>query len=420
MDLSNRLNLLTGDNGLGKSFLLDIAWWALTRKWPRDVNPRLVSGFSARPRDVKRDAVIEFGLKTASGKRVSYKSKYVAREEAWLGSPGRPPNPGLVIYAQADGGFSVWDPARNYWKTRDGVDVQDRLPAFVFSPQEVWDGLEVEVNGTRRVVCNGLVRDWAGWMKEGGSGAKNMALALKSLSPSNLARDRLSPGPLDRISLDDARDIPTIKMGKSGPTPILYASSGVRRIAALAYMLLWCWKENAVAAKQIGENRANQVVMIVDEIESHLHPRWQRTILNSIMKMAAALHKTAHLQLIVSTHSPLVLASSEPTFSPESDSWFDLDLVEGPASSNVVFTKREFVRHGDVSNWLTSEAFDLKSARSAEAESAIEKARELLRNPETPTKATLKLVDTELRQAGLPDIDPFWVRWGKFVQEVGK
>ena len=26
-----RLNLLTGDNGLGKSFVLDLAWWALTR-----------------------------------------------------------------------------------------------------------------------------------------------------------------------------------------------------------------------------------------------------------------------------------------------------------------------------------------------------------------------------------------------------
>ena len=33
LDLQRRLNLITGDNGLGKSFLLDVAWWALTRKW---------------------------------------------------------------------------------------------------------------------------------------------------------------------------------------------------------------------------------------------------------------------------------------------------------------------------------------------------------------------------------------------------
>lgn len=33
VDFSPRLNLLTGDNGLGKTFILDVAWWALTRKW---------------------------------------------------------------------------------------------------------------------------------------------------------------------------------------------------------------------------------------------------------------------------------------------------------------------------------------------------------------------------------------------------
>ena len=28
--LGARLNLITGDNGLGKSFLLELAWWTLT------------------------------------------------------------------------------------------------------------------------------------------------------------------------------------------------------------------------------------------------------------------------------------------------------------------------------------------------------------------------------------------------------
>ena len=35
MELAPRLNLITGDNGLGKTFLLDIAWWVLTRTWAR-------------------------------------------------------------------------------------------------------------------------------------------------------------------------------------------------------------------------------------------------------------------------------------------------------------------------------------------------------------------------------------------------
>ena len=52
--LAPRLNLLTGDNGLGKSFLLDVAWWALARRWAHDVNPRLTSGYMAQPRSGKR------------------------------------------------------------------------------------------------------------------------------------------------------------------------------------------------------------------------------------------------------------------------------------------------------------------------------------------------------------------------------
>ncbi len=33
IDFSKRLNVFTGDNGLGKTFILDIAWWAYTASW---------------------------------------------------------------------------------------------------------------------------------------------------------------------------------------------------------------------------------------------------------------------------------------------------------------------------------------------------------------------------------------------------
>ncbi len=32
LEFGKRINLLTGDNGLGKSFLLDIVWWSLIMK----------------------------------------------------------------------------------------------------------------------------------------------------------------------------------------------------------------------------------------------------------------------------------------------------------------------------------------------------------------------------------------------------
>lgn len=407
MELAPRLNLITGDNGLGKSFLLDVAWWALTRKWPRDVNPALTSGYCAKPANPAEPAEITFTL-TGKTKHITYTSRYEARSEAWVGKVGRPWNPGLVLYAHADGGFSVWDPARNYWKQTGNIDVQERLPGYVFSPREVWDGLSMTLDGKQTRVCNGLLADWSSWIREQGSVAKNMERVLRELSPSQEEGDQLTVGELTRLSLDDVRDIPSLRTAH-GDVPILHASSGVRRIVALAYMLQWSWREHRIAAKQLGEQPTTQVVMLFDEIESHLHPRWQRSVLQSVLRLTEVMHIGAKIQLVAATHSPLVLASAEPWFDAEQDAWFDLDLVRDGKSATVELRRREFVRLGDVSNWLTSEAFDLQSSRSREAEAAIQRALEALRERKS-TGALLRAIDKELK-AALPEIDPFWVRW---------
>ncbi|NJS16255.1 MAG: AAA family ATPase, partial [Nostocaceae cyanobacterium CSU_2_110] len=33
VEFADRLNIFTGDNGLGKSFLLDVAWWVISGNW---------------------------------------------------------------------------------------------------------------------------------------------------------------------------------------------------------------------------------------------------------------------------------------------------------------------------------------------------------------------------------------------------
>ena len=415
LDLGPRLNLITGDNGLGKSFLLDVTWWALTRRWPHELNHRMTSGYTARPTDPKRPASIGFELTSKSGV-VGYESQYSPRDEAWTGKPGRPWNPGLVIYAHADGSFSVWDPARNYWKRRGNIDVQERLPGYVFTPNEVWDELKVEVEGRETIVCNGLVRDWASWIREGGGLAKIMKSVLGVLSPGESPEDRLTPGPLVRLSLDDSRDIPSLKTAYATQVPILHASAGVRRIVALVYMLLWSWNEHVIAARRHGEKETSQVVMLIDELEAHLHPRWQRSILESVLRLAETFHRRATIQLLAVTHSPLVLASAEPTFDAKQDAWFDLDLEKIGQKSQVVLRKREFVRHGDASAWLTSEAFDLKGAGSILAEQAIARALELVVS-EKPSAKDIQKVD-DMLSAALSDTNRFWLRWSEFRKSV--
>jgi len=414
LDFAQRVNLITGDNGLGKSFLLDVAWWALTRRWPQEVNRRMTSGLPARPTDRKRPATITLGV-TGKTKTINYISTYAARDEAWTGKAGRPWNPGLVIYAHADGSFSVWDPARNYWKKKGDVDIQERLAAYVFTPAEVWNGIKADVDGAPPI-CNGLLYDWSSWIRGRDANAAAMESALRALSPLDEMGGELKPGPLLRLSVNDARDIPSLVTSHAGPVPILHASSGVRRVTALAYMLTWSWAEHRLAAVQLGEEPTTQVVMLFDEVESHLHPRWQRVILKALRDLVGVLHDQASVQLIVATHSPLVLASAEPWFDPKKDAWFDIDLEGKPP--RVQLRKRTYTPRGAAGYWLTSEAFDLATDRgSVEAERAILQARALLQEP-TPQLAEVMKAHAALR-AVLPDVDRFWVRWNAFVEQSG-
>lgn len=409
-----RLNLITGDNGLGKSFLLDVAWWALTRKWPQELNTSLTSGYAARPTNTRQQATIAFEVK-AKTRSVTYQSNYIAREQAWEGRAGRPLNPGLVLYALADGGFAVWDPARNYWKKRGNMDAQDRVPAYVFSNQDVWRGLDVAIAGVNARVCNGLLADWASWIREKGPDAKRMAAVLALLTPLVGDSGLQSGTGFGRLSVNDARDIPTVRMGYGQDVMILHASLGVRRITALAYMLSWAWREHLIAANSLGEEPSSRVVLLFDEIEAHLHPRWQRAIIPALLEVVQTLtdDASAKVQLIAATHSPLVLASLEPFFDADKDAWFDLDLEQ----AQVVLRKREFVRQGNVSNWLTSEAFDLLEPCSLPAEQAIQAALELARRP-TPASAQEYDRVQEQLAAALGDTDRFWIRWTEFRRQA--
>ena len=409
LEFGKRLNLITGDNGLGKSFLMDIAWWAMTRKWPAEVNTKLASGKKALPRG-NGEAKIEFSF-TGKSKPVDYVSRYARRDEAWTGQQGRPANPGLVFYAMADGGFAVWDPARNYWRTQDGVDVQDRPSSYVFSPTEVWDGLP---GAESNWLCNGLIRDWASWQKENGTAFKHLCSVLDVLSPAS--QEKLSPGELTRISLDDVRDMPTLKMPYGKEVAVAHVSSGIRRIISLAYFLVWCWEEHQKAAKLLFEPTTNQVVFLIDEVESHLHPKWQRRIIPALLNVTQSLIAGAEVQVLAVTHSPLVMASVEPRFDDAMDAWFDLDLVDVQSThpSTVEFKKRPFVRLGDVSRWLVSEAFDLGSARSLEAELALQQAAEIL-SEKVIDHARAQELDFKLRGL-LGDTDSFWIRW-RYVGE---
>jgi len=409
LEFAPRLNLLTGDNGLGKSFLLDVAWWAMTRRWPAEINPKLTGGNLALPRRKKEAAHIDFTFAAVS-KDQKGQSTFEPRAQAWKIPAGRPANPGLVFYAMADGSFAVWDPARNYWKDKKSETGSERPAAYVFSPKEVWDGLQ-RADGTW--TCNGLIRDWASWQKENGRAFESLTAVLKVLSPS--AEEAFEVGKLTRIDLDDARDMPTLKMDYGEEVPLVHASSGMRRIIALAYFLVWCWEEHLKAKELLGEDFETKSVFLVDEVESHLHPKWQRTIIGSLIRVMHTLtaNQSNEVQLIVATHSPLIMASAEPLFEETKDAWFDLDLIGG----KVVLEKRPFEKMGDAAGWLISDAFDLKSGRALKYEELVTEASKLLDQEDPDPQKVAQIHDRLLRSLGHKD--DFLFRWRAICKMKG-
>lgn len=418
IEFTDRLNLFTGDNGLGKTFVLDVAWWALTGTWSG------MAAWPGKPRLRRRGSnismpKISYHLAGKTGKTKELTTcNFDYSHQVWSRPQARPPIPGMVVYIRVDGSFSVWDPARNYWKTLQtkGVEQPDRPKAYHFNPETLWNGLEED----KRILCNGLIRDWVSWQNQPDQDKSSpfnlLSDVIEQLSPN--PNERMKPGKPVRISpFEDVRDIPTIDL-PYGSVPVIHASAGMKRILGLAYLLVWTWYEHVKASELLGQAPTNQLILLMDEVESHLHPQWQRSIVPAILGVANGLSKKIKTQVVATTHSPLVLASVEPDFSETKDKLFLFSLDEGAVSLKEL----QWAKQGDAVNWLVSDVFGLKQARSREAEVAIEAAEAFMRgdsNELPPNLTTKNQIDKELTRV-LAGNDPFWPRWVVQVMEGGK
>lgn len=413
LDLASRLNLITGDNGLGKTFLLDLAWWALTRTWADDkvIHP----GFGIQ------DSSIQYSVRGKTGQVQESKFTYERENENWSApSQGRPPITGLVIYARLDGGFSVKDPERNYWRDRDEA-TKKALPrpeSFQFTKKQVWEGLE---GPPGRLLCRGLVDDWETWRLKGNGAFAMLTEVLLRLSPGG-SEHPLKPGTSTRVPGFPAQDIPTLLM-PYGEVPIHQASAGVRRIISLAYLIVWAWTEHKIEAQNRGNEASKKIVLLWDEIEAHLHPQWQRTILPAVIEVLQRLLREADgtdLQLIATTHAPLVLASMEPHWEDDTDRLFNLELSAD--GKRVEVEKVPWAKFGDASGWLTSPAFDMESGYSREAEDAMKAADDLMAGITDNLPEGMKDVASihAALQRTLDGGDPYWPMWLPFYRQQTK
>ena len=85
--------------------------------------------------------------------------------------------------------------------------------------------------------------------------------------------------------------------------------------------------------------------------------------------------------------------------------------------NEVELKELPFIRYGPIDSWLMSDVFELRHARSLEAEVAIEEAK-ALQLQDKPKAETVKSVSDSLIKYLAAD-DEFWPRWKYFAEQHG-
>lgn len=136
--------------------------------------------------------------------------------------------------------------------------------------------------------------------------------------------------------------------GRGGfPIPFRALSDGLRAFIGWVGDLLYFTHLTCPSERRLIENCG---IVMVDEIDLHIHPIWQVDI---IERLATAL---PNLQFIITSHSPLVVGSLERT---------NLILVKEQGHFNSTVNRCEKAIHGlDADQILVSNVFNLPSTRA--------------------------------------------------------
>lgn len=161
-----------------------------------------------------------------------------------------------------------------------------------------------------------------------------------------------------KVSIDNGR-LQLLTHGQ--PHRLSSLSSGFQSVVSLVMDILDVLYEHRDSVL------AGEAVILVDELDAHLHPSWRLGIARRLRNAFPAIH------LIFSTHDPLTLRG----LSRE-----DVQVLRRLDDGNIVVGEREHYREShDIDQLLTSDLFGLYSTRDPETEQAMQEYYDLLATP---------------------------------------
>lgn len=144
------------------------------------------------------------------------------------------------------------------------------------------------------------------------------------------------------------------------PFPAL--SDGYKAFFGWVGDLLYHVCHTAPSGKRLTENRG---IVMIDEVDLHLHPRWQMEILPCLSK------SLPKIQFIVTSHSPLIAGSLQ---------WVNLIALEPAASQSTVLRRKQVPIHGlDADQVLLTPYFALNTTRTGTRAARLRELRDRVR-----------------------------------------
>jgi len=135
---------------------------------------------------------------------------------------------------------------------------------------------------------------------------------------------------------------------------------------------------------------AEPAVVLVDQIDLFLHPKWQVTLINHLADLFP------NAQFIATAHSPLIVQAAEDA---------NLVVLRREGDHVLIDNDPARVRGWRVDQILTSDIFGLTSARGPKMEALLKERRSLLSRPEISEheRARLRTLDEDF--AGVPFVE---------------
>ena len=118
-----------------------------------------------------------------------------------------------------------------------------------------------------------------------------------------------------------------------GDLPLDVLSQGTQSILQILSRLIFGYAEYYDFPKDLGEQPG---IMIIDEIDAHLHPTWQGRVIPTLTK------HFPKLQVFCSTHSPLILAGLGAG---------QVQLLRRSSDNKITITRNE----SDIAGWTADE-----------------------------------------------------------------